>query len=504
MTNNVDTAATLPDAEFANQNLWNYVDYGTVKEQEGQESKRYDLWTALNELRCDSEVNLSSKHCQMVCDLMYALYDGAIPLDESKWTETHKRHMNGRLYNNHAYEPLTRISAWLDIPNKLVVTLEWNKVKGVVERKYGLMAFLKKFFRTYRITHEGVFLTAEDYQFLNEYLFKGTEGMEVEIWDTPSEIYQITAIDSCMVDTDYPKFYDQAPDKVKGMVVTYKGKPISRNLLWTLDNGRRVIGRIYSSSNRASNVIKQYCAENDIDTEFQQGDYVTMPVYRGGLPWQDNMSHVVRKGNEVVLFYNRNDARNFIAKNKDCLDRVYDGCSTCGNTSDLYEEMVTCKDGSMVLEYNAVRYQDEYYNLANVPVATPENFYRLTNDTVVKHPYRSNRLIAFSELVLHEGEVILASDLTTFQGQVVHKDNMVYVGKKNDDGMFSFDGPVFLTNKQLREGQSFEWAGQSMLNFVRRKYNLDNTTRIFFPTHGDADYFYIEMAPLWRKEVRGY
>lgn len=467
MTDKVDTAV-VAEPEFANRPLWGYADHDSF-----DHNKRWSFTEALEEINeemMNNNVSRNDVKRKVVDALMRVISNGGIYIDESKRTP--------QMVNYHAYgygccfDAAYALAVWLDTANKLVVTLEWNKVKGVQERKYGFMGFVKKLLRTYGLWEyeQGAPFSykAEDCEFLAEMLFSEPEGMTVELWDTPSEIYDITSIDSCMVETDYVKFYDTAP--VKGMVVMYKGKAISRNILWTLPDDRRVTGRVYSSSRKANKAIDLYCKENNIERGFKPTDYVIAPFCEYGLPWQDDFSYAIRHNDNIVLFYKKDVANKYLIENKSEIigGRVYDSRCTSGNNSNLRHRFVECVNGGRLIENEAVVYNGAYYNLANVQHATVDNYYRLKDDDIVRHPYRSSRLIQFSELTLHNGRILLKSDLTEFDGRLVEKLTLRYIISTDANGDY-----VFTLNEWKDEFGRLEtlYLG-NYASDLRKKYSL--------------------------------
>lgn len=262
-----------------------------------------------------------------------------------------------------------RVAAWYDRNTKNLMVLEYNEVRGVVVRKYRVVKFIEKLLKTYRTYAYGEEpLVPENVAPYVTQLFPNLDKYSIEVWGTPSDMYDEDTMghtNSCMVGTEYVRFYDTAP--AKGLVVRNpKGAAIARTLLWTLNDGRRVIDRIYTTDGVGLSKIHYWARENGVLLEFPEDAHVTAPIHKGGHPYMDNLSYWVRIGDTAHLFSSYAQANTFLRSHPDAVQQVFDTTETGGGPEELYEELVQYK-GSWVSAYILIERDGKTYLLDDLP-----------------------------------------------------------------------------------------------------------------------------------------
>lgn len=299
--------------------------------------------------------------------LMSALYDGF--RTHSEYADWRDAYGSVATWVPGCYE--NRVAAWYDQNTKLMNVLEFNKVKGVGVRTYRLVKFIEKLMRSYR-TYEYADepLVPENVAPYVTQLFPSLDNYGVEVWDKPSDMYDVDVmghINSCMVGTKYVRFYDTAP--VKGLVVrNARGEAVARTLLWTLNDGRRVVDRIYDNDGMGQRRIHHWAGENAVLLEFPDDAHVIAPIHKGGHPYMDSLHQWVRVGDTAHLFVSRGAATKFKRTQSEAIDEVFDLTYTGGGpeglTCDIAYHNGRWVPASQILTRDGVTYlSDELSNL---------------------------------------------------------------------------------------------------------------------------------------------
>jgi len=257
--------------------------------------------------------------------------------------------MEGRsdyYYYNHE----NRLAAWHNDDEDVFMVIEYNKVRGLTPRKYRPVAFLKKVIQKYYTDHILGDLLAEDVSaVLTELLPKG-DDYTIEVRENASDLYHhsdLTHMDSCMIFQPYVYFYDQP--NVKGLVArNTEGKAVARCILWTLDDGRRTVDRIYYCDSAGRRAIIRWCSQNNVLGTPPEDAQVTMPVHSKGYPYMDNFYYGVRLNDVVVLFTDHYKRQEYVAAlPKETFYEMDTVHSTGGGNPDWTENLVE-HEGRMV------------------------------------------------------------------------------------------------------------------------------------------------------------
>lgn len=391
------------------------------------------------------------------------IYQGGIYQNKKEGSVTWRKGFYTALYGepDGTVQHYGDLGVWYDPEKRLFNVLEWNKVKGVVTRSYAPMTFLKKLYKTFAFNGYGrPEITPDSFQTVIDVLFPDLSKMEVQVWDRPSEMYEFTNIDSCMVGEDYVKFYDTAP--CKGLVVMLGDKLVTRCILWTLDDGRRIIGRIYDSTGSGSKLLKKWCKDNNVmingwdDEQFT----VTCPVNEHGVPYQDNFHYGVRQDDVLVFFNKHNDACAYAMRENTYQKRVFDLCHTGGNVAALRERLVLCHDGSRMVIGDTIFQDGVFYNYDSISTVHPHTLHRFPNDQMVYHPTIADTVIAAGLLDVVNGQVVVRSECITLDdGRLAHPSQVYYrlkiVNHKLVADMTPFLNPgpdVYVVGRQMYTG----------------------------------------------------
>lgn len=124
---------------------------------------------------------------------------------------------------------------------------------------------------------------------------------------------------------EYTRFYEDNPDKV-GLVTTYdnKGDMTTRALLWTCDDGSKMLDYIYGMRGYGVKLLK-WADKNNIDVvyDLKHLDYkkykITMKIKRNAFPFIDTFGYgeFNRDYSEVVLSCYLNDKTNVLFHSHD-------------------------------------------------------------------------------------------------------------------------------------------------------------------------------------------
>ena len=339
--------------------------------------------------------------------LSYALNGGLIPKNADK----SQRYNVAAYYNNAS-------GNW--------VVLEWNKVRGICEREYRHVAFMKKILKDYDLTSGG--WESNDVVDFEEVaphipkLFPKINDFEIKVIDKPSEMYAHRHIRSCMVGTDYVKFYDTAP--CKGLMVYYKGEPVSRTLLWTLQDGRKVMGRIYDTSGHGASLLTSYALDNGYLTDMPYDAYAVAPICKDGIPYLDDLGvEVWRVGNEIYMFASGRYARSF--KNTIGADKILhesNGYSQSGNDDEFCIEFVE-HNGKLVNPNELITIDGELVNVNDYDTAFPDTLIPGVTDNNLFRYWDGDKwtLVYGRDLCVVGSDVyLLAETVTTISGERIH------------------------------------------------------------------------------------
>lgn len=302
------------------------------------------------------------------------------------------------------------MSFWYETETRQFVVLEWNKVRGIVEKSYRPHAFFKKFFKTYTLNYdlETLKISEKTFEPYYDVMFPNTSEFKLVEFTKPSELYTYTSVRSCMVGNDAVKFYDTAP--CVGMGIMYRDTLIARAIVWTFEDGRQGMGRLYSNSIHATSMMENWAAENGVLLDRQWDDtsvQVVAAVSEHGMPYHDNFHFGVRVNeSEVRLFTKSSDAQKFIQDNEQTLPfKQYFSlhCQRRGE-SELVDKLIMCENG-WALGDEAIEYKGKMYNyskLFSVDLFTLPVF---KLDSVVKHPYDYNKAIYAGLLYVEQGQL---------------------------------------------------------------------------------------------------
>lgn len=354
----------------------------------------------------------------------------------------------GSLYpSRRDYE--NRIAGWWDNKKGVVCVLEWNRVQGIRVREYRLVVFLRKAmaeYRTYAINDEP--LVPEDVAPFVTRLFPKWDDLKVEVWDKPSDMYlldEMKHINSCMVGMDYTKFYDCGP--VKGVVVRQGTKVVSRTLMWTLDDGRKTLDRIYDNSGIGQIALRDWANDNDVLIRPPDDGQVTMKVHTLGYPYIDNFANAVRHNGNVVLFTSSSNANEYIEKNDDAYGCVYDLWCTAGGPSSLRRELVE-HNGKWVSTEDLVTFNGVVHYINDYPTAVPHILMANTDPTAIFRYWNDMDNVTLdyaANLYAYNGSVFrVKDDDVTVDGQRLPRTHVYETLSVGADGELirAFDLPV--------------------------------------------------------------
>lgn len=321
---------------------------------------------------------------------------------------------------------------WYDPNERLFCVLEWNNFRGgLITRKYKPMKFIEKFMSVYDIGYSPETLkiyTAEIFQNIIDAMLPDERNLTVAVIDKPSDIYlRYRGINSCMMGKAQTRFYDNT-DKVKAVAV-FTGDSsdrvvVARALIWTLDDGRRICGRIYSSISTGEDKINKWCDDNGVlrNCEFYTSRFensaptVTLPVCPFGVPYQDDFRVGFRRGDNIHIFLSNIDAvRAFDPTDAfipvDGSDPIVDLCFTSHTPGWLCESLIRCKRTSRQMQVsNAVYVDGDAYCYSLLPLADPYTLHLMDPNDIVKHPYRHMEAVRIRDLEVQHGLVVLRSE----------------------------------------------------------------------------------------------
>lgn len=336
------------------------------------------------------------------------------------------------------------VSAYYNTDTGNWVVLEWNKVRGICEREYRHVAFMKKILKDYDITSCGWESNdVVDFEELAPHiprLFPKLNEFEIKVIDKPSEMYTHAHIRSCMVNTEYVQFYDIAP--CKGLMVYYKGESVSRTLLWTLQDGRKALGRIYDNSSHGAALLTAYALDNGYLAEMPSDAYVVAPVCNKGIPYLDDLGEtVLRVGNEIHLFASYRYANKMVEKiGEENIIHRSEGYSQRGNDKKFRIELVEY-NGRLVNPMDLVEIDGVIYNHNDYVGAEPSTLIPGITDNDLFRYWKGDgwTLIYGRELCVVNDQVVLRKEIITSESGVQHHYlNVQFMMDINDAGEFVF------------------------------------------------------------------
>lgn len=297
-------------------------------------------------------------------------------------------------YNNHwlldggdsFFQPL---AICVDATTGIWTVAEWsNYKKDVVYKKYKTSTLLKKLLKVYSVPH--TLPTVEEICNKLDIIFPNLENMSVHIYDEVSPVYEsdYMGLTSCMVGTEYVKFYDEQ-ENIQIMVVKIGDKALSRAILWTLDSGEKYLDRIYSASPAAATLMRKYCDDNgilrDLDAKNPQHTVTCKPSHHG-LPYLDSFINAFRVDADTVVLTEYSDSEGYKRIKKGGF-LAHDGTSSqCGGDEALMAEYIQVVNSNTPIPKNvAVEFDGKLYDIYNLPsFCGPEHEYIYKLDTVVR------------------------------------------------------------------------------------------------------------------------
>lgn len=133
---------------------------------------------------------------------------------------------------------------------------------------------------------------------------------------------------SCMSRKPYVRWFEQAPDKVSLVAILQGNAAVGRALLWTADDGSRIVDRIYPSDGGPHiAALHRYAEEqgwdyktrqnmDDLNLKSGRSDYrITMPSSDWGYPYLDTFKYSEsdpRFGDSIVLQADEATALHFV------------------------------------------------------------------------------------------------------------------------------------------------------------------------------------------------
>lgn len=194
------------------------------------------------------------------------------------------------------------------------------------------------------------------------YALNSTRGVEVLSGEEGFREAYRSEIGSCMRNTDYPaEFYGINPDKCSIAVVREDGKIAGRAILWTTDDGSRVLDRCYPNNSRISNMLRDWAKAQKIvvrdnDSLGTQDQYekiykITMR-HKRVFPYVDTFAHCDDNPykKEVIVISNDGDDPCILQQT----DGTWYGCrlEICSCCCERYDEdeMTRVRGGALVCE----------------------------------------------------------------------------------------------------------------------------------------------------------
>lgn len=385
---------------------------------------------------------------------------------------------------SYPYEFANRMAVRFNHTDGVFEVMEYNKVRGLVPRKYRPVAFYTKLMRLFYT--EGVERDLKPEQIssiLTEFLPKAQE-YTVEVIDRATDLYydkRFTHLTSCMIRN--PRTYFYAQTGINGLVaVNPQGAVVARCIMWTDVDGRRYVDRIYYSDGAGRRALLRWCKQNNVETHVPDDAHIKVKISAKGYPYFDSINYGVRINNDVHLFVDHNVKQKFI----DSLPAGthYEGgsmSSTGGGGHDWRQPMV--------------RFQGRYVNKADIvlnvrtkqrclyselPDLTPENMYTAAPTQAFKHPYENYQIVFADQVYEHMGCITLkCEDDIIINGQRMPRSSAVFLMTRNFDGTWGHEIRTYMEWLERRHTDWLRFYSHSGINediYFRSTYRNEEYT----------------------------
>ena len=218
-----------------------------------------------------------------------------------------------------------------------------------------------------------------------------------------------------MIRQPQTSFYNQP--HVKGLAAfNPEGNAVARCILWTMDDGRQCLDRVYYSDSAGRRALMKWARENGILTDPPQDGRVTMPINSDGYPYMDNFNVVLRQDNSVVLFTDYDQRDKYAAA---LPDGVYQEEGTFSSTSGgklEWRTLLVPHNGKLVNAAHIVTNPRtrQVVVISDLPQLDVDHLTTSPPTQAFRDPYGSMRMVFADQFYIHNGNLYQKDDTDVF------------------------------------------------------------------------------------------